>query len=107
MTAVAQTAADVVILRHQDKVGIDRVFEAWSNPEALAQWFGPHSHNSKIEKYEFKTGGQYQIRMVPRSEEHTSELQSRGLHSYAVFCLKKKKFSSRGRRGWIGRCAQM
>src|ERR1043165_4646493 len=28
---------------------------------------------------------------VTRSEEHTSELQSRGLISYAVFCLKKKK----------------
>src|ERR1043165_10051061 len=26
-----------------------------------------------------------------RSEEHTSELQSRGLISYAVFCLQKKK----------------
>src|SRR5213594_4161793 len=25
-----------------------------------------------------------------RSEEHTSELQSRTLNSYAVFCLKKK-----------------
>src|SRR5216110_623202 len=29
-----------------------------------------------------------------RSEEHTSELQSRELISYAVFCLKKKKISS-------------
>mgnify|MGYP000468590326 CR=1 FL=1 len=29
--------------------------------------------------------------VVVRSEEHTSELQSRGLISYAVFCLKKKK----------------
>ena len=28
--------------------------------------------------------------MQLRSEEHTSELQSRGLISYAVFCLKKK-----------------
>src|SRR5216110_4146302 len=28
---------------------------------------------------------------VDRSEEHTSELQSRELISYAVFCLKKKK----------------
>src|ERR1044071_10497460 len=27
----------------------------------------------------------------PRSEEHTSELQSRVDISYAVFCLKKKK----------------
>src|ERR1043165_6992520 len=28
--------------------------------------------------------------VLTRSEEHTSELQSRGLISYAVFCLKKK-----------------
>src|SRR5881296_3447369 len=30
---------------------------------------------------------------VPRSEEHTSELQSHSNISYAVFCLKKKKRS--------------
>src|SRR3546814_10168277 len=30
-------------------------------------------------------------RLWPRSEEHTSELQSTMRHSYAVFCLKKKK----------------
>src|SRR3546814_6971587 len=29
--------------------------------------------------------------MLPRSEEHTSELQSLMRISYAVFCLKKKK----------------
>src|SRR5216110_4067344 len=29
-----------------------------------------------------------------RSEEHTSELQSRELISYALFCLKKKKFDA-------------
>src|SRR3546814_10738924 len=28
---------------------------------------------------------------TPRSEEHTSELQSLMRNSYAVFCLKKKK----------------
>src|SRR3546814_3967765 len=30
-------------------------------------------------------------RHTPRSEEHTSELQSLMRNSYAVFCLKKKK----------------
>src|SRR3546814_4530228 len=30
------------------------------------------------------------IELVPRSEEHTSELQSLMRISYAVFCLKKK-----------------
>src|SRR3546814_1932340 len=32
-----------------------------------------------------------QERLQPRSEEHTSELQSLMRISYAVFCLKKKK----------------
>src|SRR5213592_5036024 len=31
-----------------------------------------------------------------RSEEHTSELQSRYVISYAVFCLKKKKYKIGG-----------
>src|SRR3546814_6088255 len=31
------------------------------------------------------------VRAGPRSEEHTSELQSLMRISYAVFCLKKKK----------------
>src|SRR3546814_9817487 len=30
------------------------------------------------------------VRKAPRSEEHTSELQSLMRNSYAVFCLKKK-----------------
>lgn len=69
MTVAAQAATDVVILHHQYKAEIGKVFDAWSNPEALEQWFGPHSHNSKVETYEFKTGGQYQIRMVPTGKD--------------------------------------
>src|ERR1043165_10024522 len=39
-----------------------------------------------------------------RSEEQTSELQSRGLISYAAFCLKKKKTKAPCfllRRSWL------
>src|SRR3546814_10483158 len=32
---------------------------------------------------------------LQRSEEHTSELQSLMRNSYAVFCLKKKKYKTR------------
>src|SRR3546814_9011268 len=34
---------------------------------------------------------EYEVDIEPRSEEHTSELQSLMRISYAVFCLKKKK----------------
>ena len=34
--------------------------------------------------------GKLTYRLTPRSEEHTSELQSHSFISYAVFCLKKK-----------------
>src|SRR3546814_4840874 len=33
--------------------------------------------------------------LFPRSEEHTSELQSLMRNSYAVFCLKNKKHNTR------------
>src|SRR3546814_4061296 len=33
------------------------------------------------------------VEVLPRSEEHTSELQSLMRISYAVFCLKKKNIS--------------
>src|SRR3546814_8026878 len=36
-------------------------------------------------------GKKYDLKLSPRSEEHTSELQSLMRISYAVFCLKKKK----------------
>src|SRR5213596_2763150 len=37
------------------------------------------------------------LKMMLRSEEHTSELQSHGLISYAVFCLKKKNIHRNAR----------
>ncbi len=36
--------------------------------------------------------------MTGRSEEHTSELQSRKRISYAVFCLKKKKKQKKNKK---------
>ena len=69
MTLAAQTATDVVQVSRHYKATIERVFAAWSDPEALGQWFGPSSHTCKIEKYDFRTGGEYQIRMIPVGED--------------------------------------
>src|SRR3546814_3578001 len=40
-------------------------------------------------------GGNRDFQLNKRSEEHTSELQSLMRISYAVFCLKKKKYKNR------------
>src|SRR3546814_10812780 len=44
-------------------------------------------HEAQMEELDLEG----QILLTPRSEEHTSELQSLMRISYAVFCLKKKK----------------
>src|SRR3546814_20028199 len=43
------------------------------------------------DRTEADISGHVHAELVPRSEEHTSELQSLMRISYAVFCLKKKK----------------
>src|SRR3546814_10347206 len=63
--------------------GADMIVGVDLNParEALARQFGmTHFVNPKDVEGD----------LVPRSEEHTSELQSLMRISYAVFCLKKK-----------------
>src|SRR3546814_1807454 len=58
-----------------------RIFEAWGNGYSVIEsWqHGPQTASTKDPSS-----------LGPRSEEHTSELQSLMRISYAVFCLKKK-----------------
>src|SRR3546814_18625481 len=63
-SALANAKRELVTIMAKHKLSTDRVSE----------------YNAKIQDLE-------------RSEEHTSELQSLMRISYAVFCLKKKKFN--------------
>lgn len=69
MSEVAEIATETVRLNHHYSASIEQVFEAWSDPEALEQWFGPHTHKCKVEKYDFQVNGEYQIRMIPVAED--------------------------------------
>src|SRR3546814_3906396 len=67
------------ITRGQTGIAIARAYGVeWSRIVAV---------NGLTEPYLLRTGW----RLLIRSEEHTSELQSLMRISYAVFCLKKKK----------------
>src|SRR5213595_4101305 len=50
--------------------------------------------------------GRRSIRTRARSEEHTSELQSPSVISYAGFCLKKKKYDAPTRTPEVWACEQ-
>lgn len=40
-----------------------RVFEAWTKPEQMAQWFAPKPFKLIIEKMDFRPGGRFSMAM--------------------------------------------
>jgi len=69
MSLAASTASETLQLKHMYSASPEQVFAAWSDPEALGHWFGPHSHRCKVEQYDFEPGGQYRIRMISTGED--------------------------------------
>lgn len=78
MELASEVATEVVRLKQHYKHDLDTVFNAWMDAEILGKWFGPHSHNCNIEKWEPVVGGQFQIRMKPVAEDHDCEGDSNG-----------------------------
>jgi len=39
------------------------VWEAWTNPEHIAKWWGPKGMETTVVKHEFKVGGKWEYRM--------------------------------------------
>src|SRR3546814_2878080 len=78
--------------------GVERVRQPYSFNEGFGQdprAFGEAAADA-VEQKILEVGPEKVAAFIgePRSEEHTSELQSLMRISYAVFCLKKKKTTS-------------
>jgi len=43
---------------------IELVWEAWTVPEHIVQWWNPRGSDTKIEKHEFKVGGEWKYSML-------------------------------------------
>ena len=82
---------------HQDFLvtlsGETHIFVTTPDGPKRVGWMEPGQFTGDISVI---TGAASLVRV--RSEEHTSELQSRETISYAVFCLKKKKKKNRKRK---------
>ena len=49
----------------------DLVWTAWTEPEHIAQWFGPEGFSTRIDEYELKSGGRFTYVMIgPDGKEY-------------------------------------
>ncbi len=46
----------------------ERVFEAWTNADALAAWFGPERLSTRIDTFDPRPGGRYRLVMEGEGE---------------------------------------
>src|SRR3546814_9696507 len=89
--AVAQELEDHHVLAGVEVHQLDQ-----QPPEAVG-----HAVNLLGERSEVTSILKLCFEELPRSEEHTSELQSLMRISYAVFCLKKKKTAENQKQTYI------
>lgn len=49
----------------------DLVWTAWTEPEHIAQWFGPEGFATRVEEYDLKSGGRFKYVMIgPDGKEY-------------------------------------
>lgn len=60
--AVAESAREMTISRVFDAPR-ELVWEAWTNPEHVAQWWGPDGFTTTIKKMDFRVGGVWKLVM--------------------------------------------
>ena len=64
MAVSAPTTDTTLILKRTFQASRERVFEAWTKPELLTQWFGPTDEfHVTLEQFTLSPGGAYKINM--------------------------------------------
>jgi uncharacterized protein YndB with AHSA1/START domain len=46
------------------EVDAQTLFDAFAEPEKLQQWWGPHGFTNRIDKFDFRVGGDWRITMT-------------------------------------------
>ena len=60
--SVSDADREIVVTRVFDAPR-ERVWEAWTDPKQVARWWGPNGFTTKIEKMDFRVGGQWKHMM--------------------------------------------
>lgn len=60
---MSNAAEDSLRLTRVFNAPVHRVYEAWTNAEVIAKWFGPENFKVAHSSIDLKIGGQYRIRL--------------------------------------------
>jgi uncharacterized protein YndB with AHSA1/START domain len=73
--SVAGESGETLVLRRFLPVPREQVFEAWLDPESLAQWMRPGGATGATAEVDPRVGGRFRIVMIegPKRYEHTGE----------------------------------
>lgn len=55
---------ETVMVERTYSAPIDAVFDAWTNPVALEQWFGPPGFHAKVLTHDLQVGGRWRFLMA-------------------------------------------
>jgi uncharacterized protein YndB with AHSA1/START domain len=61
---IDEQANTLTISRHYPAAA-DRVWAAWTEPDAIARWWGPHGWTTTVEHMDVRPGGQWRFSLAP------------------------------------------
>ncbi len=61
---------DVLVLKRIFSAPVERVFDAWTKPEVLANWFGPEGFSVNRSEVQLHVGGRYDIELCSPDGKH-------------------------------------
>jgi len=63
-----------ITIKRTFNASINLVWEAWTQPEHIAEWWSPKGIKTKVVEHDFKVGGKWKYLMpMPNGQEFTAE----------------------------------
>lgn len=93
---------ETLSLKREFSAPVQRVFEAWTNAEVLAQWFGPEGFSVVRSEIDLKVGGQYHITLQAPDDteiEHWGEYIKVSVPTQLIFTWVLKNQHCQGSQG--------
>lgn len=68
---IVNKESNTVNVKREFNAGLELVWEAWTNPEILDQWWAPKPYKNKTKSMDFREGGMWLYSMIsPKDETH-------------------------------------